>query len=76
MDIYGLKKARFAFTEIINTCRTGEDVLILEIGHDRRCTNGYRLVKLSDEEIAELRDSRPDSDKPRPLPSPLQIFNS
>lgn len=69
---YGLKAARFEFTDMIDTARSGEEVTIVEIGNDRKSKFGYVIRKMTDEELAAVpKKNKP---KPLPLPTPLPHF--
>lgn len=69
---YGLKAARFEFTDMIDAARSGEEVTIVEIGNDRKSKFGYVIRKMTDEELAAV--PKKDKPKPLPLPTPLPHF--
>ena len=56
MITYGLKNARFGFTDIINAARDGDTVSIVEIGNDRQSKYGYIVRKMTPEELAAIPD--------------------
>ena len=68
---YGLKAARFEFTDIIDAARNGEEVAIVEIGNDRLSKRGYIVRKMTDEELKNVpKRVKPES---LPLPPPLPL---
>lgn len=67
----GLKNARFGFTDIINAARNNMPVVIVEVGHDRKTNIGYKLVRITDDELKAAIDSDPQYNVPAPkLPAP------
>ena len=51
---YGLKTARFEFTDIIDNARSGTEVVIVEIGNDRKSKHGYIVRKMTPDELAAI----------------------
>lgn len=51
---YGLKAARFEFTDIIDAARRGQEVVIVEIGNDRKSKHGYIVRKMTPDELAAV----------------------
>lgn len=52
--IEGLRVFRQELTEAVDFARDGGEVLITEIGFDRARKTGYRLTKLTDDELAAI----------------------
>lgn len=68
---YGLKAARFEFTDIINAAREGEEVAIVEIGNDRKSKRGYIIRKMTDDELNTIPKKVKPAELPIPKPLPL-----
>ncbi|AUR86186.1 hypothetical protein NVP1083O_40 [Vibrio phage 1.083.O._10N.286.52.B9] len=65
---YGLKVARFGFTDIIDQARMGKEVVIIEVGNDRKSKYGYIVRKMTDEELASVPAKVKVAKVPLPLP--------
>ncbi|AUR84137.1 hypothetical protein NVP1049O_28 [Vibrio phage 1.049.O._10N.286.54.B5] len=76
---YGLKVARFGFTDIIDAAREGREVVIVEIGNDRKSKHGYIVRKMTPDELAAVpaKPIKPKTSLPKPgdssIPLPGQI---
>ena len=69
--VKGLKQARFGFTDVITNAKAGKEVIILEIGHNRKKAKAFRLVALTAEETALLFDTEPTLNIPKVgIPAP------
>lgn len=65
---YGLKAARFEFTDIIDAARSGQEVAIIEIGNDRKSKHGYIVRKMTADELASVPPQVKKLKTPIPLP--------
>ncbi len=56
MYIKGLLNVRKKFTEMFDHAKHGGEVQILHMGQNRKAEHGYKIVKMTDEELANHPD--------------------
>ncbi len=64
--VRGLRNARFQFTDMMDAARAGEEVIIIEVGHNRQSEIAYRLVRIQNSEISGLTTTDPQFNIPKP----------
>jgi len=75
MIIKGLKYARARFTELVDAARDGNESIFIEMGNSRKLNVGYKLVKMTPEELTEAVKQHPELCIPKPgLPQPKVLI--
>lgn len=75
MIVEGLKNVRAKLTELVALARNNGEAIFIEKGTSRQLYIGYKLVRMSDEELAEAVKKHPEMCMPKPgLPQPKVLI--
>lgn len=75
MIVEGLKNVRAALTELVNLARNNGEAIFIEKGTSRQLYIGYKLVRMTDAELAEAVKKHPEMNIPKPgLPQPKALI--
>lgn len=75
MIVEGLKHVRAKLTELVNQARDGGEAIFIEKGNSRQLNIGYKLVRMTEAELAEAVKKHPEMNIPKPgLPQPRVLI--